>query len=901
VVGPDTATEAEADRAVAELAGLVSAGGALAAAAGVELTAGFRSARLHGARGDRRDAVLAALRVLGMAGAARLGDRAGPLVALFGPAATKPVGAAAAAAIAHGQWAAVHLASAASDLLGPEQLVRVLALRAPVGVEPIPHGAASTLAGQLARVLADVPRPRRLALLVDLWERVVAEQTGQLRRKRLLDSQCKQDRIGQLRQRYLHFNQDLVLDHVRRSCGPNASTVEVALWIPSSWFWSQCLNRVLYDAIAATALVRAAIAVCDHGMVDGLARCREELATAAELHHGEDLAGAARHVPGELGVPARPGCYVRELASGEHPAGYVVQRLAYARDYAIVVLGAVSDLVHKVSEVIEHGMSGITGWPDSDQLRDWRTVVGYSPVRPPAGWEQPPAFAPTGVAGPAHLADRLRSDPDAQPVQVERAADLLWYADLADALAQLHGHEASTVEYGGRLPTLEYNPPRPEPVPLRPALDSIPQAVAGAAQLVSLGGQAPARCRTWAELVDGLLAAAAIVEAMTGGFRLPAPLAQRDGSLVAGTGARVVFARDVRTLADWSNYMGNCLGGEYYLEEATTGKCVIGALRDGDGRILANVELRGSHRWHVAEIRARFNSDPDPELEKRFAAWVSTVPPERRPAPVPARRTHSRRGSGGHPAYRILRGVGDSLTGLAERQLAEPDTHQATEVLAYLAGGSHDPLTALRRAGPSHLARSCRDLLADPAGPGLPGLWAATGVRPMARALADLDPELRARFVHLDRLVRDAPLLGSLRRLARRPAVSSARTMDLVTARIRAAIGILAREGDENLAGPVAQQPSTGMLCALVIAVTSDPGTVPVMPVTEPGALSVPGFPASNLSDVDGPWQRAWPEAHELGADVERFRATVDERGLLVPSGWLGNLGWTALWRRAAR
>src|SRR5262245_56497629 len=89
-VGPaaEAAEDTEVDRALAQLGALVAAGGVVAAGAGVDLGGGFRSARLAGARGDRRDAVLAALRVLGVAGAPRLGERAAVLVALFGPAAT---------------------------------------------------------------------------------------------------------------------------------------------------------------------------------------------------------------------------------------------------------------------------------------------------------------------------------------------------------------------------------------------------------------------------------------------------------------------------------------------------------------------------------------------------------------------------------------------------------------------------------------------------------------------------------------------------------------------------------------------------------------------------------------------------------------------------------------------
>ena len=178
-LGPDGARADQVEHAVNELTRLVAAGGAAAAGAGVYLGSGFVSARLAGARGDQRDAVLAALRVLGVEQADRLGDRAGFLVALFGPAATKRVGAAASQAISEGRWAAVALASAASDVLGPEQLESVLALEPPADVEMVP-GPASALAQHLRQVFAPVSAPRRLELLLDLWAQATSHQARSL-------------------------------------------------------------------------------------------------------------------------------------------------------------------------------------------------------------------------------------------------------------------------------------------------------------------------------------------------------------------------------------------------------------------------------------------------------------------------------------------------------------------------------------------------------------------------------------------------------------------------------------------------------------------------------------------------------------------------------------------------
>jgi len=128
--------------------------------------------------------------------------------------------------------------------------------------------------------------------------------------------------------------------------------------------------------------------------------------------------------------------------------------------------------------------------------------------------------------------------------------------------------------------------------------------------------------------------------------------------------------------------------------------------------------------------------------------------------------------------------------------------------------------------------------------------------------------------------------------------------MDLVGLRLRLALGRLARAGDPVLAGAVAAGVSVPALCALVTAVTvwgDAPGTIAI---TGPRQATVPGFPASSLADAGGPWQRARPDAAELGAPVDTFWDRVAEHGLLVPAAWLGadrpGGGWPALWARAA-
>ncbi|MFG1709598.1 hypothetical protein ACFLIM_41085 [Nonomuraea sp. M3C6] len=915
VVGP---AGADPRPAMAALAKLIAGGsaGVAAAGAGVELCPGFVSARLDGVRGDRRDAVLAAIQVLGLDGLHRLGDRAGVLVALFGTQATKPVAAAASRAIGDGRWAALQLASAASGLLGSEQVERLLHLGTPdpapqaadatssgdpappslSQVDPAPWALASVMADHLAQVLGPFPQRRRLGLLLDLWERVAGRQEAVRRRQRLLATQGRQSRLEELTKRYAHHEDEFLLQRVRSDVGHEPSVAEAARWFPKPWHWTLLMNRAMRNAMAATVLLRTAVAVADHGVRGGIERCADQLVAAAALMEPHEAGSAARRVPGLAGLPARPGCYVRDLAARRAAPSepYVRQRLARAAEYAQVVMDAVTDLILE-------GDEQLSGWSEGG-LPEWRAAVGYTSQRAPADWSQQPV-----AAQEPPLADRLGAAPEeVEPEEVETVGDLLWYAELADALAQLHGHESATVEYGPAFPAADWDPQEDES--LVPRLDSIPSALAGAAQLVSLGSRAPRQCRTWQELATGLAEGLEITQALTSAFRLPEPLAAVDGTLVPGTEARLECARHPRTLAQWSAYMGNCIAGPYYVEQAAKGTCGLAALRDPNGRILANVELRHRRQgWQIVEFRARFNADPDPGLRDRVVRWVATLPPPppAEPPPSPEPSVRERLPAPRRHTDRTFREVSGPLAELAERALAHPSTVNALRTLESMYHGSGaEVLTALRRLSADRIERACRDALPVT---GLAGLWQATQVRPLDHALAGLEPELAARFDHLGLLPADAPLPGSLRKLARHASIAPARSMELVARRIRAALGRLARTADPVLAQQVARHPDTEVLCSLVIAVTSWPAESPgpsgplTVPVTEPGKVVVPGFPRSDLEDPDGPWQRAMPGAGELGADLDAFWERVATDGLRVPGAWLGNGGWSALWQRAAR
>ncbi|MEW9552209.1 hypothetical protein [Nonomuraea sp. NPDC050783] len=933
-VGP---ADADPRPAVAELNRLLAAdGGDVAAGAGIELGGGFVSARLEGAPGDRRDAVLVALRVLGLDGLARLGERAGVLVALFGVEATRRVGAAAGRAIAEERWAALQLASAASALLGAEQLEHVLDLgrAAPspaVGpgsrpaaspVAPEPHAMPSALADHLRRILGPLPRHRRLPLLLDLWQQVADRQEAARRTRRHLATQGRQNRLEELRRRYLAHEDDLVVRALRASVGHEPTLADAARWRPPTWYHTRLMTRAMHNAMAATVLLRTAVAVADHGVTEGLARCAGPIRAAAALMDDGEAGEAARRVPGLTGLPARPGCYVRNLAArlDAPPEQYVRQRLARASEYARVVLEAISDMVYDVAD-------DLRDWSPAE-LRDWRAAAGYTPERPPAIWSQPPLAG----EGRPPLSDRLAARPGVPPEEVETAGDLLWYAELADALLQLHGGVRAEVTFQHPFPYVNWWAPDQDEGPA-PGLDTISSALAGAAQLVSLGARpSPRRCASWPDLVGGLSAELETAQGLMAAFPVPEPLAAADGTTIPGTDLRVECARDPRVLAGWSSYMGNCIAGPDYVEEAAKGECALLALRGPDGLVVANAEIRPRRLgWQIAELKARFNAEPDPELRERLTRWVAALPVPRpagpEPEPEPDASELSVRGRppgrrGPRRAGRVFGELRAPLAELAGRALARPaavaalDTLRALDAarrltpsrtLSRTSAGSARPvrdegldvLTALRRLPyPSGMERAC--LAALPV-TGLPALWQATGVRPLALALEALDPELRARLGDLDPLLADAPLPGRLRELARYGAIAPARSMELVARRVRAALGRLARAADPALARQIARHPDRDALCALVIAVTGRPPAEPMSPITASGEHAVPGRPRSDLDDPAGPWRRALLGAVELGADLDAFRDRVAEGGLRVPVSWLGDGGWPALWQRACR
>jgi len=908
-LGPDDARADQVEHAVNELTRLVAAGGAAAAGAGVYLGSGFVSARLAGARGDQRDAVLAALRVLGVEQADRLGDRAGFLVALFGPAATRRVGAAASQAISEGRWAAVTLASAASDVLGPEQLESVLALAPPEGVEMVP-GPASALAQHLRAVLAPLPEPRRLELLLDLWAQVTAHQGELARQARLLATQSRRNRTEDLRKRRKHRDDEMILGLLPHwIADPEQQLADVARWTPPDYYWQRRLDGIVQDAFAATALLRTAVAVGDYGLHQGLERSADLLRVAEALLPAPAAAAAARKVTGLTGLPTRPGVYVRDIhrrLSSASPRdhrfeGFVRPRFACARDFALVIMREVGDLLDQPRDP---GSEVLQRWAASD-MRSRRQDFGYSQARMPADWHGIPHWTNEVLGVKEPLAQRLAAKSSTNISEVELVGDLLWYAELADALAALHGHSAAQGPHGIGTPWLDYDP-QPPVVPLAPRLDSVTLAISGGAQLVALGATPPKRVKGWRDLTDGLLASTSIAEAITGEFTVPAPLAALDGTAIAGTSLRLRVARNARTLAEWSDYMGNCIAGQYYTDRARAGQSVLTGLYDKNGVLIVNAELvprRPTARgWRVDEIQARFNHAPDEALERRFRSWVDTIPAATvsdsaaaLPDEVPPSRVPRRRA-----VPRLVEDVGPALGPLVQQAWAEVEA-EVLGTFAALAGTSADAaLARLRRLGPDGLTDACRRTL-EAGTVSLQDLWAASGVRPLRSAVSTLDPALIDGFDQLSLLFSEPPMAKSLRRLVKLPTIADAYAQDLVVRSVRRAIGDLACDDDQVIARALASRTTEPLLCALAVTVTCRAPEINLMAVVPPRAVTVPGYPATALDDETGPWQRAFPAASELGANTSIFWDEIAEHGLRVPASWLTHGGWTSLWTRAHR
>ncbi|WP_433058121.1 hypothetical protein [Dactylosporangium sp. CS-033363] len=1023
-VGPVDASEEQVNAALDRLKWLVARAGVVAADAGVELGGGFRSARIEGGAGNRRDGMLAAL---GVVGAEALGSPAAISVALFGIEATKPLGAAATAAVVAGRWSALRLAVAAAELLGPEQLVELLQLD---GADPFPDGLPSVVGAHLRQVLEPLPRARRAVLLGDLWARVEEHREMLRRRERRRGTQAKVDRLRDLERRFDRYDDDEIVLAVRRTIGQEPTLAQAARWQRPSWYRRQVADGALEDCLAATLLLRLAVSVADHGVAAALELHRDEIVTEAARMNGEQAGRAAKHVPGFTGLPARPGVILREIerhlparpeaipreneqhlaaqpeanqreneqhlaaqpeanqreneqhlaGHARDDAGHAQDRAGHARDDAGRArdeAGRARDDAGRAQDDAGHARDQAGRARDeAGRARDdaGRAQDDAGRARDEAGRARDEAFVRTAVASAgvygrlaygnaSGLLVEMIEVPDApgredaiawaaQPMQrwrpaserarweqpplfelepgPERVGNMVWLADLGDALAQLYWCAPAIVEYG-RIPDVNWNLPADEDSPLAPRWDSIALVAAGTAQLAGLAGARPslAKAKTWPELIAALQAGAAVTEALTGAFPVPEAVLATDGTTLPGGDEVIEIARTPRQTAEWGTFMGNCIGGSWYTGNALSGKAFLVALRAPGGRIVANADIRPSARgWRIYELRGRFNQDPEPELTARVKAWLAALAP---PPALPNSTIHEPRAERAPrrprtPAARISREHGPALGELAAAAVLQPGTVAAIDLLGRLLGTPE--MTALRRVPPGALTRALATALdADRLTAG--EAWRAGGTRPMSAALTAYAHPNSARdarpmsaaltaYAHpnsardarpmsaalagyghpdLAPLALDEPLPGSLRTVARAPGIAEARTTELVARRIRRSLGALLRADSPVLTARRPDGLDEPMLCACTLAVTTWAG--PGVPVAEPRRVTVPGFPVTRLNE--DPWESAWPDATELGADREAFWDHVAAHGLLAPAGWLGPSGWPGLWNQAHR
>ena len=503
VLGRAGATAEAATAAFATLDDLLEQSGPTLLFGTVELAGHFRTAYADAATAagavpavsDRREALLRALRAA-TTGAPASVEALGPptrvTVGLFGPAATRRVGRALAAAVVAGRWGAIQLASAAADLLGPERLEAILALD---GDEP--EVAVAPLADQLAEVLGPYPEARRHALLVDLWAAVAAERTAAADQERrsawavTVAGTQPDDPSAWLRETL-----ESELDNV------DGGAVGLAFNRPN-WYATHALDHACRNAMAALALVLLAIAERDGPFdaqldaLDPLLDHVDQWSSAPKwsgpaVRRATTLRIEERNRRGRRPDPVDPGNLLWPPADRR-------TRLVGVGWEASAAVETVNDAVgwcRSTPEVPSGWWAGL-GWRPHLAL-DARRAVEHG------GWAWRYWF-PADNRPP--LAERI-----AAGAAVEDALDGLWLAQLADLIGDLAG--TGPVAIQAEQDRFRFQPPGAPPRdPLRPLRTSVAAAVGGAAQLVRLGAEHPRAPRSWGRLVDALLAVGAIGDA----------------------------------------------------------------------------------------------------------------------------------------------------------------------------------------------------------------------------------------------------------------------------------------------------------------------------------------------------------------------------------------------------
>ena len=802
-----------------------------------------------------RGTVLAAVEVLGSKGLHRIGEPAAVLVALFGVRATKRVGAAALDGLALDQLSPLRLAVAASDLLGPEQLESILALRAPPGTEPVPKGDPVLLGQQLASILGPYTAKRRVELLRSLWDDVVGWQLSAIARGRARRRPMAPTAIERWQRKVRRLDSAWWQAQAAAAYGDEPDALALAIWVPSRDVWQGALERALHECGAATTLLRTALAA------------EERPVQAAVLAHLEALDHLARR--DDLGATCERAALLAAtvaLASDTAPSGG--DRLG-GRDVDPLLATQLRDawaLAHAtLAAALGLGLAlqrspGAGGGTAADQPGRGR-MAGGGRVRagPAAG----------GVAFPPAGADhgRVPCRPLLSTGEPSRAASMilddgLWIADLADALAAWYGHVRAEVDYG--VHGIDVDPADDEDDPRSPRIESVPLAIAGAAQLLAVGTVPPARPKTWEALVAALVAAAENL-GLDEPFPVAAEVAATDRTVLPDTDLVVDVARTPRQLAEWGNYMGNCIAG--YADDANRRFALV-ALRGATGTLAVNIALqRGTRRWFVSEAFARFNEDLPAEFHAQLDAWAEQIPVAspaaggrgaarpRRTAPGGRRPPPATACSGPRPGWATrsaTSGRRPTRSPPWPRPWPRSPGSWGGPATAPTATGwtRSSPLPAPGDRGPSSPPS------AAPSDPGAP--WPSCGRRrppaPLAAAIeraGDVDIDLRR--------LTGTTVPSALRLGLRDSRVRAGRTVDLAGRRLRMALAELLVAADPRLDRAVIERTHVGFVTAAVLVLTARDGQVvqPVEWVPVAGDGSLPGRPRSSVRDERGPWAEA--------------------------------------------
>lgn len=937
---------------------------------------------------DRRDAFLLALATLGPDAVMRMGGAERALRGLCGPDATKPLGRAIARAVDEGRWELLHLVSAASDHVPPERLVELLQADADLATDGLDGpgrvlacGSARGLSDQLGELLAPYTSRRRADLLRDLVREVAHHRRQRVDAARRAEVGARMTNPVGIQQDDLRQQLVLLLDDVAgtepaRELGARTWIVGAAavagLWEPTPAWAAALLSIVTREVFAARILLAAA---------EGL-RARPEDEWQGVMDAWEDLAPARAHlarrpssarrrstrVPSTDG-PATQSVIDLDLAVGmwkgtarkrQFLAGRQV-RTADAPSVGLALLSRAVSLVNAAGAAVNDlllaiARSGVHLTLDdfaADPFLDltWLGLLSDGPQAPvPGSWSSRADLR--GADGRPLVATALARRLAADPTASEHWLDLRWHA-AADAHGlDLAGQRVANVRVvRGLLVETRAMEGDGDDDPTRPPLDSIPGAVAGAVQLLRLGGRVPPRPVSWSKLVDGLHGSFDTAQLMARTFRVPPRLLQvADGAEIAALGLRVRVGTNIRMLADWANYMGNCILSNY-AADAARGRSVLLGLYDDD-RLVYNLELvRRRNQWQAWEFQGRFNEEPADAVVAEVHAWVATLDPPtgRAELRVKAHRAPPRRGGGGRsrgrrtalrePGLRALEAVtSDVVMSVAHpvavlaplvpsRRRASTDPTPGVST-AFGAPGSDlaatVELVAELSRTPATLAAIVFDCLHhEPRGDVVDALWSIVRADPFAQAASVMTDRQREHLPELDHLASADPTLRrSDLRLVAVPAVRAA--WDLGRLR-RAALMALADLADADAstttttasgtAAPVASAQDPTLLTTAVLLYSAArleragqigrlrPRTSDTRVPVDPAGI-VAGHPTTRLRADGGPWTTAWALAEaarptttsDLAHAVDRRLDSDVAPILLVPSAALAGRTWEQHW-----